>query len=65
MNNGMYIDYETADRITVASLKDTRDFVQSELDEFGKGKYLHADDVVYNQKFLEAVDVVLKYYGEI
>ncbi|NBP03628.1 MAG: hypothetical protein EBU90_26745 [Proteobacteria bacterium] len=64
MDSGLRIDYETADRITMLNLKDTRDYIQSELDGYAEGKYLHAEDVVYNQKLIEAIAVVLKYYGE-
>lgn len=64
MDSGLKLDYETADRITALNLKDTRDYIQSELNDYAEGRYLHPEDVVFNQKLIEALAVVLKYYGE-
>ena len=64
MDSGLRIDYETADRITMLTLKETRDYLQDELKSHEEGKWLHPEDVVSNQKLIEALGVVLKYYGE-
>ncbi len=57
------IDIETAERITLVSLKDHQKYIKKELKDFKKGGYMHPEDVVYNTRLLEALDVVVKYYG--
>jgi hypothetical protein len=57
------IDFETADRITVVSLKDQRQYLKKELREFKKGEYLHPEDVANNIRLIEALDLVIKHYG--
>lgn len=61
---GMKIDYETADRITIASLKDSRKYLKKELKQSAKGKcYLHPEDEVYNARLIEALTIILNYHG--
>jgi hypothetical protein len=57
------IDSETADRITVISLKEQRVYLKKELKRFKKGEYLHPEDVVNNTRLVQALDLVIKYYG--
>ena len=57
------IDLETADRITVLSLKENRRYLKKELADWKKGEYLHDEDVVGNQKMIAAMDLIIKYYG--
>ena len=57
------LDFETADRITVLSLKDQRQYLKKELADYKKGQYLHPEDVVGNQKLIEAMDLIIKHYG--
>jgi hypothetical protein len=57
------IDSETADRITVIALKDQRKYLKKELKRFEKGEYLHPEDVVNNTRMIQALDLVIKYYG--
>ena len=57
------IDFETADRITVLCLKEQRKYLKKELADFKKGEWLHPEDVVKNQKLVEAMDLLIKYYG--
>jgi hypothetical protein len=57
------IDSETADRITVISLKEQRVYLKKELKRFKKGEYLHSEDVVLNTRLVQALDLVIKYYG--
>ena len=65
MINGMQIDYETADRITVLNLKDYRDCLQHELDMHRlHNKYLHDDDEVRSMYIICCIDDVLKEFGE-
>jgi hypothetical protein len=57
------LDGEAADRITVLNLKECRGYLKKELRDFKKGKYLHPEDVAGNIKLIEAMDLVIKYYG--
>jgi hypothetical protein len=57
------IDSETADRIALITLKEQRKYLKKELAQFKKGEYLHPDDVVNNTRLVQAMDLVIKYYG--
>lgn len=57
------IDFETADRITLISLKDQRKYLKKELADFKKGEYLHPEDVVNNTRMVQALDLVIKHFG--
>jgi hypothetical protein len=61
--NKLEIDVETADRITVISLKEHRGYLKKELAKFKKGEYLHPEDVVGNTRLVQAMDLIIKYYG--
>lgn len=62
---GVVIDFETADRITVCSLKDHLKYLEKEVkDHLKKGKYLHPDDLVQDQTVLiPALKTIIKFYG--
>lgn len=64
MGRKFYLDTETADKIVVLSLKDAMDYLQKELEDHKNGEWLHPVDVVMNQKYIEAMEFVLGYYGE-
>ena len=57
------IDFETADRITVLTLKNQRRYLKKELAQFKKGEYLHPEDVVNNTRVVQALDVIIKHFG--
>lgn len=66
------IPYEVSDGITLATLIDAREYLQSELAEWTQnpksednpdGYWMHAEDVVYNTQLINAMNVVIKYYG--
>jgi hypothetical protein len=61
--NKLEIDADTADRIVVISLKDQQKYLKKELADFKKGKYLHSEDVAGNIRLIEAMDLLIKYYG--
>lgn len=61
--NKLEIDFETADRITVISLKDQRKYLKKELARFQQGEYLHPDDVVANTRMIQSLDLVIAHYG--
>ena len=64
MSKKLEIDFETADRITVLTLKEQRRYLKKELADFKKGGYLHPEDVVNNTRLVQAIDDVIKYYGD-
>ena len=63
MEQGLKIDFDTADRITVACLKDQRKYLKKELKDHKNGKWLHPEDVVRNAEIIAALDILIPYYG--
>ena len=63
MSNGLTIDYDTADRITLLVLKDQLKYLRKELEDYKEGKWLHPEDVVNNAKIIEALELLIPYYG--
>ena len=63
MAGKLEIDYETADRITLLALKDQQEYLKKELKRHRKGEWMHPEDVVYNTQLLEALKIVIDYYG--
>jgi hypothetical protein len=61
--NKLEIDSETADRIALITLKEQRQYLKKELRNFKKGEYLHPEDVVNNTRLVQALDLIIKYYG--
>jgi hypothetical protein len=66
------IPYEVSDGITLATLKDAREYLQSELDRWNAnpktednptGYWLHPDDVVNNMNYIRAMNLLIDYYG--
>jgi hypothetical protein len=64
MNKKLEIDFETADRITVLTLKEQRRYLKKELAAFKKGQYLHPEDVSGNQIMVHHLDAVIKHFGD-
>ena len=63
MEKGLKIDFDTADKITLACLKEQRKYLRKELKGYKDGKYLHSDDVVRNKEIIAALDILIPYYG--
>ena len=66
------LDGEAADRITVLTLKEQRDYLKKELSDWKKnpktdtnpgGYWLHPEDVAINTRMVEALTTVIKYFG--
>ena len=57
------IDYETAERITLLTLKDHQSYLKKDLKAFKKGAHMHTEDVGENVILIEAFNRVIKYYG--
>ena len=63
MSNGLTIDFDTADRITLLNLQDQLKYLRKELEDYKEGKWLHPEDVVNNAKIIEALELLIPYYG--
>jgi hypothetical protein len=69
---GLTIPWETADQITLASLKDQRDVLKDQLKQWRKnpktdanpnGYWLHPEDVGKNEILIHHMDAIINYYG--
>jgi hypothetical protein len=65
------LDGDTADRITLLTLKEYRAYLKKELSEWKKnpktednpnGRWMHPEDVVINTQVIEALTTVIKQY---
>ena len=65
MSKGLEIDFETADRITLLSLKDHLAYLKEEVRlHVEEGKYLHPEDYHMNMtKLIPALELLIPYYG--
>lgn len=63
MSNGLTIDFDTADRITLLVLKDQLKYLQKDIEDFKEGKWLHPEDVTNNIKIIAALELLISYYG--
>ena len=72
MSGDFKIPQEAADSITVANLKDWRNYLQSELDQWTTnpknemnpdGYWLHPEDVVGNHKYIAACNLLINAFG--
>ena len=61
--SGLTIPFEVADGITLASLKEQREYLMKELKDFEEGKWLHPEDVVRNHELIRAMNTLIEYYG--
>jgi hypothetical protein len=66
------IPFEVADGITRYNLIDSRNYLQSELDQWNAnpktednpdGYWLHPEDVVINMQLVKAMSLIINYYG--
>ena len=65
MNKGLTLDWEIAEKIALASMKDQLEYLKKELkDHKKKGAYMHPEDV-YNteHKLIPALKTLIAYYG--
>jgi hypothetical protein len=63
MKNGLELDYETADRITILSLQDQRKCLIKDLNDYKEGKWMHPEDVVRNAEIIKALELLIPYFG--
>lgn len=69
MSRGIELDWDSASRITLLTLKDYRKYLRKELNEWKKnpksdsnptGYWLHPEDVVGNQRRIEMLTEIIK-----
>jgi hypothetical protein len=64
MSKKLKLDGETADRITLLTLKSYRRYLKKELkDHEEKGTWLHEDDVWGNTKTIAALTLIIDHFG--
>lgn len=65
MAKNIVLDGETADRITVLTLKEQRGYLVKEIkDHEKKGTYMHPEDYHASKtKLIPAMDLLIKYFG--
>jgi biopolymer transport protein ExbD len=67
MSKKLEISFEVADSITLANLKQARDYHRSELKKLKKDPtyWIHADDQVMYRKIIDATEYLINnYYGD-
>jgi hypothetical protein len=58
------LDGEVADRIALASLKDSYQYLKAELkSHIEEGTYLHPEDVAKNHQLIYALELLIPFYG--
>ena len=62
---GVVLDFETADRICVATMKEQLAYLRKELkDHIEHGQYLHPEDRVNSEdKYIPALELLIEYFG--
>jgi hypothetical protein len=64
MARGLEIDYETADRITIQTLKDHLKYMKEDLRQhLEEGKWLHQNDVYDYYVYIPKVEDVINYFS--
>lgn len=62
---GVYLDFETIDRITIVGLKSYLSSLEDSLVEYHKGdRWLDNDDIVHSEKAIEALKLILRDFGK-
>jgi hypothetical protein len=63
-SRGLEIDYETADRITVLTLKDNLKYLKEELRKHTEeGSWMHPEDVADSVVRIPQIESIIKYFG--
>ena len=58
------LDFDTADRIAIQSLKQHYNYAIEDMDDFVLHQKGHPEDYEYKTKLKHALEIVLDYYGE-
>jgi hypothetical protein len=61
---GITLPFETCDEIAVACLTFQCKILKKDLkNNIEKGTYMHPEDIMNNKRYIEAMEVVIDYYG--
>lgn len=60
---GLILDWEAADSITVSNLVQIKETLETYLKKHQSGKWLHQEDVAVYYTTAAAIGIVLKYFG--
>lgn len=65
MGRGLELDFETADRITLLTLKDQLRYLKEEVRlHVEEGQYLHPEDYHESMtKLIPSLEIIVKYFG--
>jgi hypothetical protein len=64
LSGGFVIPHEVVDGIVKAAMIESRDYLQSEIDNHYKdGTYLHSDDIPNNRELIYCMNKLIAYYG--
>lgn len=65
MSKGLEIPFAVADGITLACLKDQHQYLKEETRaHLEEGKWLHPNDLGINIKLINALELLINYYGD-
>ena len=63
-SRGLEIDFETADRITILTLKEQVGYLKEELRKhIEEGSYMHPEDVADSIMRIPMMESIIKYFG--
>lgn len=61
---GITLDYDVADGIVIAVLKEQLQYLKKELKQHKKGKYMHPEDVYSSEyELIPALELIIKHFG--
>lgn len=64
MSDGLVLDWEVADKITLGSLQSQYKMLEEQIeDHVGRRINLHPDDFARNLYLLDCLEEIIKYYG--
>lgn len=63
MARGISIPFEAADMIVVASLKEQREYLIEDLEQWKNGSWMHPEDVIKTDRLIPMLEEIIKYYG--
>ena len=65
MAKGLELDFEVADKIALASMKDHLKYLSKEVRDYEKrGAYMHPEDYANSKlKLIPSLEILISYYG--
>ena len=63
MEEGLMIDFDTTDRITLLNLINQRKYLKNELKEYRQGQWLHPEDLFRHSELIAVLDILIPYFG--